>query len=148
MDTAAFKVTSTAFKEGEQIPEKYSNKGKNVNPDLKIENVPVGTKSLALMVDDPDAPNATFVHWIVKNIKPDTMDIPENSCPGEGVGNSFGVKTYGGPAPPEGTHRYYFHVYALPVEKLESETLDEFKNDVKKLKLAEAILMGKYTKKD
>lgn len=148
MDTVAFKVTSSAFKEGEQIPEKYSNSGKNVNPDLMIENIPANTKSLAIMFDDPDSPNEAFVHWLVKNIKPDTTKVAENSVPGEALKNSFGVKEYGGPAPPEGTHRYVFHVYALPIEELKSETIDEFKNDVKAIQLAEAKLMGLYTKKD
>jgi Raf kinase inhibitor-like YbhB/YbcL family protein len=148
MDTATFRVTSSAFKEGEHIPDKYANSGKNVNPDLIIENVPANTKSLAIMVDDPDAPNETFIHWIVKNIKPDIKNVAENSVPGDLVKNSFGVKEYGGPAPPSGTHRYFFHVYALPIEKLESETLDEFKQDIKKIKIAEATLMGLYTKKD
>lgn len=107
------KITSPAFSANQEIPEKYSCKGKGVNPGLKVEGIPSGTRSLALIVDDPDAPRGTFVHWVVYNIPPSTADIRENSVPGIEGKNSAQETGYTGPCPPSGTHRYFFKVYAL-----------------------------------
>jgi hypothetical protein len=108
-------LVSPAFKHNEFIPEKYTCDGKDINPPLLIENIPSGTKSMALIVDDPDAPAGTWVHWVVWNISPDTKEMKESSVPGgaqQGV-NDFRKHEYGGPCPPSGTHRYFFKLYAL-----------------------------------
>ncbi|MGB9707708.1 MAG: YbhB/YbcL family Raf kinase inhibitor-like protein [Microgenomates group bacterium] len=111
------KIQSSAFKQGEMIPEKYTCKGEDINPPLTIENVPTNAKSLALIIDDPDAPMETFTHWLLWNINPKTKEIKENSLPaGAILGiNDFGKTAYGGPCPPSGVHRYYFKVYALDI---------------------------------
>ena len=108
-------IVSPAFKHNEFIPEKYTCDGKDINPPLLIENIPSGTKSMALIVDDPDAPAGTWVHWVVWNISPDTKEMKESSVPEgaqQGV-NDFRKHEYGGPCPPSGTHRYFFKLYAL-----------------------------------
>ncbi len=117
---AKLEVTSTAFKTGEAIPTEYSCKGENINPPLEIHGIPSGTKSLVLIVDDPDAPGGLFTHWIVWNIVSSTAGVAQKSVPGGGVQgtNDFGKKGYGGPCPPSGTHRYFFRVFALD-QKLE-----------------------------
>lgn len=111
-------ITSAAFADGEKIPPRYTADGSNVNPPLSISGLPEGTRSLALIVDDPDAPMGTWDHWIVFNIAPDTTEIAENSVPAGAVQgrNSWGRSDYGGPSPPSGTHRYFFKLYALDAE--------------------------------
>ena len=105
-------VTSPVFKENEMIPVKYTCDGINVSPPLNIEHIPEEAKCLALIVDDPDAPIGTWVHWVIWNI-PVTHHIKENEVHGtEGI-NDFQQHHYGGPCPPSGTHRYFFKVYAL-----------------------------------
>lgn len=109
------KLSSPAFKNGETIPSEYTCEGKDVNPPLLFEYIPGNTKSLALVMDDPDAPAGTWVHWVIWNMAPDTREIEENSVP---VDAEFGMtssntKTYGGPCPPSGIHRYFFKLYAL-----------------------------------
>ncbi len=109
------KVSSPAFEHNSFIPEKYTCDGKDVNPSLLIENIPSKTRSLALIVDDPDAPGGTWVHWVLWNIPPETKEIRENSVPKnsqQGL-NDFRKHNYGGPCPPPGTHRYFFKLYAL-----------------------------------
>ncbi len=109
------KLSSTAFQNNGFIPSKYTCDGRDINPPLVIENVPPGTKSLALIVDDPDAPGGTWVHWVSWNIAPDIKEIKENDTPkGSAAGlNDFNRQAYGGPCPPSGTHRYFFKLYAL-----------------------------------
>ena len=110
------KIQSTAFKEGGLIPVKYTCKGQGLNPDLDFSGVPPGTKSLAMIMDDPDAPMGTFVHWVVYNMPPQTTMIRGNSKPpGIQAKNGAGTNKYIGPCPPSGTHRYYFKVYALDI---------------------------------
>jgi len=105
-------ISSPAFNNNNKIPPKYTCSGEDVNPQLNITGIPKETKSLVLIVDDPDAPMGDWVHWIVWNIPPTKM-IKEKSIPGiEGM-NDFGKHSYGGPCPPSGTHRYFFKVYAL-----------------------------------
>jgi Raf kinase inhibitor-like YbhB/YbcL family protein len=108
-------LVSPAFRHNELIPKKYTCDGKDVNPPLLIENIPSVAKSLALIVDDPDAPVGTWVHWVVWNISPGMREIKEDSVPKgaeQGV-NDFRKNDYGGPCPPSGTHRYFFKLYAL-----------------------------------
>jgi Raf kinase inhibitor-like YbhB/YbcL family protein len=113
--TGMLMISSPAFENNGLIPEEYTCEGRNVNPRLVIGNIPPGTKSFALIVDDPDAPMGTWVHWVVWNIPPETREIRENSLPaGANQGlNDFRKHEYGGPCPPSGTHRYFFKLYAL-----------------------------------
>ena len=110
------KVTSQEFKNGTSIPKRFTSEGVDVNPALDIADIPAEAKSLALIVDDPDAPRGTWVHWVMYNI-PVTARIEEDSVPGEQGLNDFGEIGYGGPSPPSGTqHRYFFKLYALDTE--------------------------------
>lgn len=105
-------VTSFAFEPNRLIPAKYTCDGENINPPLNIEGVPKEAKSLVLIVEDPDARAGLWIHWVVWNI-PTTTAIAENSVPGiEGITTARG-RSYSGPCPPSGTHRYFFKVYAL-----------------------------------
>lgn len=108
-------VTSAAFAEGAMIAAKYTCDGVNVNPPLAIGAAPAGTRSLALIMDDPDAPVGIWVHWLAWNLPAQTREIPENGLPaGAQQGrNDWQRNAYGGPCPPSGTHRYYFKIYAL-----------------------------------
>ena len=139
-------VKSSAFEAGKLIPKKYSCDGQDINPPLSIEGVPKEAKTLALIVDDPDAPKGTFDHWVVWNVAASTSAIAENTKPGmEGL-NGARRKGYMGPCPPSGTHRYFFKVYALDIElKLGASSN---KKDVEKAMqghiLAKGELMGVY----
>ncbi len=108
-------LTSPVFINNEQIPVKYGCDGEDVNPPLTIIGTPEKAKSLALIVDDPDAPTGDWVHWVLWNIPPQTKQIAENSVPSgakQGI-NDFGNLKWGGPCPPNGLHHYYFRLYAL-----------------------------------
>ena len=109
---AGMNLTSPSFKNNGKMPAKFTCEGEDINPALEIENLPAGTRSLALIVDDPDAPVKTWVHWVVYDIPPSNY-IGEDSIPGKQGINDSGGKDYNGPCPPSGTHRYYFKVYAL-----------------------------------
>jgi Raf kinase inhibitor-like YbhB/YbcL family protein len=112
IDYLQLKISSSAFKENDLIPAKYTCDGININPPLDIGDIPEKAKCLALIVDDPDAPAGTWVHWVVWNI-PVTHHLKEKTVHGtEGI-NDFGKHSYGGPCPPSGKHRYFFKVYAL-----------------------------------
>lgn len=107
-------VSSPSFKNGGYIPITYTCEGKNINPAIGIKNIPQGTMSIALIVDDPDAPGGTFDHWMMWNIDPGKT-IMENSSPGTEGKNGMKKKGYTGPCPPAGTgvHHYHFKAYAL-----------------------------------
>ena len=140
-------VISIVFSHNGHIPPQYTCEGENFNPPLTIRNIPEGTKTLALIMEDPDAPKGVFDHWIVWNIPPNEA-IVERSNPGINGTNSFGKTGYGGPCPPSGSHRYFFRVYALDCElDLEvgsgkKELLDAMEGHV----LASGELMGLYQK--
>lgn len=140
------RLTSEDFREGGIIPARYTCQGQNINPQLSWENAPEETKSFALIVDDPDAPAGTWVHWLVKDIPADKKEIPENSIPGTQVINSFGKEDYGGPCPPSGTHRYFFKLYALGTESFEAANRTDFYKKVEENKIAESQIMGRYQK--
>jgi Raf kinase inhibitor-like YbhB/YbcL family protein len=124
---ASMTIASRAFSHNTRIPAKYTCDGENVNPPLTFSGVPKEAKSLALIVDDPDAPSKTWVHWVLYNISPNITFIEENSRPSnsqEGL-TDFGKPGYGGPCPPpvssarggkSGVHRYFFKLYALDVK--------------------------------
>jgi hypothetical protein len=111
------KIESPSFRNNEMIPSKYTCDGANVNPPLLISGTPEDAKSLVLIVDDPDAPSKTWVHWIVWNIDPNTKEILENTIPEGAVEGmtDFGKQGYGGPCPPSGIHHYHFKIYALDI---------------------------------
>lgn len=111
-DTMTLVIGSPAFASNELIPSLYTCQGKNINPPLTIENIPLESKSLALIVEDRDAAHGIFDHWIVWNIPLQNV-IQENTTPGIEGKNGFGNSKYQGPCPPAGTHRYFFRVFAL-----------------------------------
>ena len=108
-------ISSPAFGQGEAIPARYTCDGNDTSPALVIAKAPPAAKTLALIMDDPDAPVGTWVHWVVWNIPAQTREIPESGLPPQAVQgkNSWPRTGYGGPCPPSGTHRYFFKVYAL-----------------------------------
>jgi Raf kinase inhibitor-like YbhB/YbcL family protein len=149
-------IVSTAFKEGEMIPKKYTCDGEDVSPPLKWQSVPSNTKSLALIADDPDAPMGTWVHWVIFNIPSTETGLPENVPPKETLPNGslqgrndFKNYGYGGPCPPSGTHRYYFKLYAVDttLKLAAGATKDELLNAMKGHIIAQAQLMGRYSRK-
>ena len=142
------KVTSPTFENKKKIPPKYGCDGENVNPAVQIESVPPGTKSLALVFDDQDAPRGTYVHWILWNIDPAIKEIKENSVPEgavQGV-NDFKKNFYGGPCPPTRPHKYVFKVYALgtPLELDPKCTKVDLEKAMEGYLLAQGQLIGVY----
>jgi hypothetical protein len=123
----------------------------DVNPPLMVENIPPKAKSLALIVDDPDAPRGTWVHWVVWNADPGTREIKEQSIPTGAIQgmNDFGNRGYGGPCPPSGTHRYFFKLYALDTALTlgPNATKAALEAAMKGHILAEAELIGLYERK-
>lgn len=116
-------LTSSAFEEGALIPARYTCDGEDISPPLSWSELPAGTESLALIMDDPDAPVGTWVHWVVFDLPPDTRSLPEAVAPGASLPgggmqgrNSWNEAAYGGPCPPPGSeHGYLFRLYALDV---------------------------------
>ena len=146
-------ITSTAFRQGQAIPQKYTGEGEDVSPELHWTNLPDGTKELALICDDPDAPGGTWVHWVLFNIPPTASELPRDIPPDKTMDsgarhgiNDFRKYGYGGPCPPGGTHRYYFKIYALNIELAQkhgitkAELLEAMEGHI----LAEGRLMGTY----
>lgn len=136
------------FENNEKIPAKYTADGDDINPGLEISGVPENARSLVLIMDDPDAPAGTWVHWVVYGIDPSTTSIKENSVPGSLGINSWKKQSYGGPSPPSGTHRYFFKLYALDSELDLEEGAS--KEDVEKAMenhiLDKAELIGLYSR--
>lgn len=151
-----FKLSSPAFADGQMIPPKYTADGEDISPPLVWEGLPQETKSLVLICDDPDAPVGTWVHWLIWNIPGEAVCLPENvpddrqlaEGARQGV-NDFGRIGYGGPAPPSGTHRYFFRLYALdtlldlPAGSLRASLEKAMKGHI----LAQAQLIGKYSRR-
>jgi Raf kinase inhibitor-like YbhB/YbcL family protein len=150
---ATMQVTSNAFHEGGTIPQKYTADGKDVSPPLKWSGAPAGTKSFALICDDPDAPRGTWMHWLVYNLPADHTELAEaipthDTLPnGAHQGkNSFNKIGYGGPSPPEGTHRYFFKIYALDAQLNlpAGANKQQLEKAMEGHVLARGELMGKY----
>lgn len=143
-------LKSPAFSEKGNIPAKYTCDGEDINPAFEIENVPDDATSLVFVVEDPDAPGKTWIHWVVFNISPHINSIQEDSIPGNGVEGmtDFGKAGYGGPCPPSGTHRYYFKLYALDssLRLTEDVTLDELTSAMDGHVLDSAELVGLYSR--
>jgi Raf kinase inhibitor-like YbhB/YbcL family protein len=144
-------MTSPVFVHTKAIPGKFSCDGDDLNPPLAIEGVPKEAKSLALVMDDPDAPAGVWVHWVLWNIDPTTTRIGEGSVPPgaeQGV-NSWGRRDYGGPCPPSGTHRYFFRLFALK-ERLDlpaSATRKDLDRAMQGKIVARCELFGLYSRK-
>lgn len=141
-------LTSPAFEPGGRILKKFTCEGPGISPPLEISNIPEGTRSLALIVEDPDAPVGNWVHWVVWNIHPRTLILPEGRVPRgarQGI-NDFRSRSYGGPCPPDGEHRYFFRLYALDSKlklgrkSTKADLLAAMEGHV----LAQAELMGRY----
>ena len=150
-------LTSTAFTEGAAIPAKYTCDARNVSPPLKWSGVPAGTKSLALIADDPDAPAGTWVHWVLYDVSPSVGELPEDLAKSlyiaggakQGL-NDFRHLGYGGPCPPHGKpHRYFFKLCALDslLELKPGITKKDLESAMEKHILAQAQLMGTYQRK-
>lgn len=146
-------ILKSVFRNKEFIPAKYARDGENINPLLEIRNVPEGTKSLALIMDDPDAPSGVWDHWVVWNIDPKSQYIPEGELPeGARVGkNSRSEQKYGGPLPPVGhkAHRYFFKIYALDVilDIPDGSLKNELETAMAGHILEETALIGLYQRK-
>ena len=146
-------VTSSAFKDGEMIPSKYTCDGDDISPEISWAGIPAGAKSIAMISDDPDAPRGTWVHWVIYNIPPQSMGLPGNVPPDKMLGdgslqgmNDSRQTGYGGPCPPGGVHRYFFKVYALDA-KLSlgpNATKKDLEEAMKGHILADGQLMGRY----
>lgn len=140
-------ITSPAFGHEGDIPSRYSCDGESISPELHIGSLPQNAVTLALIVEDPDAPSGTFDHWIVWNIER-TETIQQGANPGISGKNSGGKTGYHPPCPPSGSHRYYFHVYALdthldlPPESGKQALRQAMQGHV----LAEGTLMGRYSR--
>ena len=143
-------VTSPAFAEGDPIPTVYSCDGDETSPPLAWTGVPADAAALALVVDDPDAPRGTYVHWVVLDIPPSTTDAAEGEVPAGGVQakGSSGRAAWAGPCPPSGTHHYQFTVYALsePTGLQEGAAMDDALAAVQRLSTAEGRLVGTYAR--
>jgi Raf kinase inhibitor-like YbhB/YbcL family protein len=139
-------IASDAFQAGGTIPRRHTCDGENVSPPLSFAGAPEGTRSLALVVDDPDAPVGTFTHWLAWGIDPGAGGLGEGQpAPHEGH-NGFGTIGYAGPCPPRGRHRYFFRLHALEAE-LDIEPgadRDEFDRTLDGRVLETAELMGGY----
>lgn len=143
-------LTSPAFSENSPIPDRYTCTGRDERPELEITGVPAGTQSLALEIQDPDAPNGDFVHWLIWNIDPATTTLTGNTLPAgtlEGV-NDAGNTGWISPCPPSGTHHYEFRLSALsaPLSIPAGSDKTRFRHALKGKVLATAILIGTYRK--
>ena len=143
-------VTSSAFADGEPIPQRYTCDGDEVSPPLAWTGVPAAAAAVALVVDDPDAPSGTFTHWVVLDVPPATTSSDEGDVPAGGIqaASSAGPATYAGPCPPSGTHHYRFTVIALDeVTGLgEGATLDDALTAVDEHATARGTLTGTYSR--
>ena len=144
------KITCSAFGEGQSVPAKYTADGTNVSPPLRFEGVPSGSKSLAVITEDPDAPDGVFCHWVLYDINPKITEIKEGTVPvfaTQGY-NDFGDVEYRGPKPPSGEHRYFFKLYALdtvlglPRGAKRQDVLTAMEGHI----LDEASAMGRYAR--
>ncbi len=146
---AALTVSSPVFQANALIPTKYTCEGANINPPLNVGGIPKTTKSLVLIVDDPDAPNGTFDHWVMWNI-PVLNVIEENSAPGKEGKNGKHENKYIGPCPPKGVHHYHFRVYALDAKLDLPESTDKkaLLQAIASHTLASGEVIGLYERKN
>ena len=155
----SIKITSTAFQPGGAIPSKYTCEDRDLSPPLAWSGAPPGTKTFALIVDDPDAPDPAkpqrvYVHWVLYNLPATTIALPENASKkglpkGAVQGkNDWGKSEYGGPCPPIGRHRYFFKLYALDIELtgLSSPTKGDLERAMNGHVVDSGELIGTYQK--
>ena len=155
MDNATltkFTLISDDFKDGQSIPAVHSCDGGDQSPALGWDEPPPGTKSLALVMDDPDAPSGTFLHWGVYDIPPTTRSIPSGQQVGKQAVNSFGASGYKGPCPPKGhgPHHYRFKLYALDVDRLTlpaDATVEQVEAEAQRHQIGMAQITGTYERK-
>jgi len=150
----AFELTSNAFQKGEAIPRQFTGDGRNISPPLQWTDPPAGTRSLALVCEDPDAPRGTFTHWVIYNLPADLRQLNENLLSKASLSdgaiqgiNDFGKVGYGGPAPPAGKpHRYFFKLFALnrPLDLPAGVSRVQLLKAIQGHVLGEAELMGTY----
>jgi Raf kinase inhibitor-like YbhB/YbcL family protein len=144
-------ISSPAFPHNGMIPARHTCDGEDASPPLSVRDVPEKTATLALIVDDPDAPGKTWVHWVVWNIGAGTAEIPSNAVPAGALQgrNDFGKTAWGGPCPPSGTHRYFFKLYALdaslPLKGGATKT--QLEEAMKGHVIGKAELIGLYRRK-
>jgi Raf kinase inhibitor-like YbhB/YbcL family protein len=142
----AFSAMTTTFAEGERVPVELTCDGADRAPEIAVSDPPKGTRSFALIMDDPDAPRGTFTHWLAYDIPVD--DGVLRAAKGKTLKNDFGRTGYGGPCPPRGhgAHRYFFTVYAVDVPRLEvsGATRDDLQDALSTHTLATARFMGRY----
>ena len=141
-------LSSTAFENNETIPKEFTCDGADLSPPLSISDVPKSAKSLALIMDDPDAPSGTFTHWTVWNISPDKSQFAKGEKIIFSQGKTgFGKTGYGGPCPPSGTHRYFFNIYALDtlLDLDESSKKENLEQAMKGHIIEQTALVGKYS---
>lgn len=149
--TSKLQISSSAFKNSESIPNVFSCDGKNINPPLEISGIPANTKSLILIMDDPDAPTKPFIHWLLYiPVQKDKIIISENSIPQNSISGKNSAQTlkYFGPCPPNGLHHYYFKVYALdiPLSLSQGFSKEEMEQQINGHVIARAIYMGTFQK--
>ncbi|MDP4038934.1 MAG: YbhB/YbcL family Raf kinase inhibitor-like protein [bacterium] len=142
------KITSNAFADNNSIPKKYTCDGENISPALSIGNIPDNTKTMVLVMDDPDSPSGNFLHWMVWNINPNTNEITENTVPASGIVgfNDFGELKYGGPCPKSDEHHYHFKIYAINTNLNLSGNIkrEDLEKAINGHILDKAILIGTY----
>lgn len=144
----AFTLTSPAFVDGNNIPAQFTCDGTDGPPPLLVSDPPPGTRSYAVVMDDPDAPGGTFTHWLAYDVPADGNDL--KAVAGKTVRNGFGRQGYGGPCPPSGhgAHRYYITVYALDVPTLDlpGDTRDDLEAAINGHMLGKVAMMGRYAR--
>jgi Raf kinase inhibitor-like YbhB/YbcL family protein len=150
------RIRSSAFEHNQPIPSRYTCEGEDCSPPLSFEEVPPGTKSLVLIVDDPDAPDPkapqrTWVHWVLYNIPPNTTELEAGTPTPQGAAvglNDWEHNAWGGPCPPIGKHRYFFKLYALdtPLDEKEDMTKLDVTQAMIDHVIAQAELIGTYQK--
>ncbi len=151
----AFELTSSAFQPQAPIPPKYTCQGEDVSPPLRWSDPPREAQSFALIMDDPDAPMGTWIHWVLYNLPADAHELPESVPPNADLPdssrhgkNSWEHTGYGGPCPPSGTHRYFFKLYALDamLDLAGGATKEQLLQAMEGHILAQTELMGRYSK--
>jgi Raf kinase inhibitor-like YbhB/YbcL family protein len=144
----AFSISSPAFADGADIPLRHTCDGDNLSPRLTWTDVPEGTRSFALVVDDPDAPGGTFTHWVLYDIPAEARELGQGGAAGTSGRNSFGKTGYGGPCPPHNDppHRYRFTLHALDAPSLavRNGTREDVDGKIGGHVLATAQLVGRY----
>ncbi|OGN98334.1 MAG: phosphatidylethanolamine-binding protein [Chloroflexi bacterium RBG_13_50_21] len=144
----SIQITSSAFNEGDKIPRVYTCDDKNISPPLEWTGIPSDTVSLALIMDDPDAPAGTWVHWVLYNLPPNLTELEQGKSGGGVDGkNDFNRLGYGGPCPPKGSnHRYFIKVYALDtlLDLIPGATQAQVESAMRGHILTQGQLMGKY----